>query len=262
MTSPTPPPPDVSFVIPAYNEAQRLPESFSRLRSYLDRGMLQYEVIVVDDGSSDGTGEVVAQWMRQWPAVRLIKSEHLGKGGAVRAGVLAAYGAYVALADADFSMPPEQFDRFSLAEQTDYDVAIGSREAAGARRFDEPVYRHIMGRVFNALVRALLLPGIQDSQCGFKCMRRDVAVELCQYQTVNGWGFDVELLYIARLRNYRIVEVPISWYYVRGSRVRPVRDTLTMVRDVLAIRANRHARSYGAYLAPAEETPSPVRVIP
>lgn len=260
MASPHMSPPDISFIIPAFNEAGRLPDSLSRLRSYVERRGLGCEVLIVDDGSVDSTSTVVEQWAERWPAIRLLQGQHRGKGAAVRAGVLAASGTQVALADADFSMPPEQFDRFSTDALGDYDVAIGSREAAGARRYDEPAYRHIMGRVFNALVRTLLLPGIQDSQCGFKCLRREVAVDLCSNQTIAGWGFDVELLYIARLRGYRVLEVPVSWYYVRGSRVRPVRDTLTMVRDVLAIRINGIVHRYDHRLESGEKVPSPARV--
>lgn len=252
MTESSPLSPDLSFVIPAYNEAHRLPESLARLKTYLERSALSYEVLIVDDGSADDTAAVVRSWSQRWPAVRLVEAEHAGKGGAIRAGVLAASGSCVALADADFSMPPDQFDRFPLDAPGDYDVAIGSREAPGSRRYDEPAYRHLMGRVFNALVRALLLPGIQDSQCGFKCMRREVALDLCHHQTISGWGFDVEHLYIARLRHYRIREVPISWYYVPGSRVRPIRDTLTMVRDVLTIYANGRAHRYDPVVSVTE----------
>jgi dolichyl-phosphate beta-glucosyltransferase len=234
---------DLSIVIPAFNEAHRLPQTFAHLKAFQDARPFVHEILVVDDGSTDGTVEVVKQWARAWPGLRLVQAEHRGKGGAVRAGVLAATGTYVALADADLSMPVEEFDRFYGEVLGPYDVAIGSREAQGARRFHEPGYRHLMGRVFNALVRALLLPGIQDTQCGFKCMRREVAVELCRNQTIESWGFDVELLYIARLRGYRVTEVPISWYYMPGSRINPVRDTVTMVRDVLTIRRNG-ARGY------------------
>lgn len=230
--------PELSLVIPAYNEAERLPKSFARLKAYQEIRPFLSEIIVVDDGSTDGTSEVVKHWAHVWPVLRLVQGEHRGKGGAVRTGVLAATGQYIALADADFSMPVEEFDRFAVQALGPYDLAVGSREAQGARRFDEPGYRHLMGRVFNSLVRKLLLPGIQDTQCGFKCMRREVAADLCQHQTVEGWGFDVELLYIARLRGYRVVEVPISWYYMPGSRVNPIRDTVTMVRDVLTIRRN------------------------
>ncbi|HLZ21096.1 MAG TPA: dolichyl-phosphate beta-glucosyltransferase [Ktedonobacterales bacterium] len=230
--------PEISIVIPAFNEARRLPESIARLKAYQATRPRIGEVIVVDDGSTDGTSSVVEGLAREWPMLRLVRAAHRGKGGAVRVGVLEAAGTYIALADADFSMPVEQFDRFSAPALGAYDIAIGSREAPGARRFDEPGYRHLMGRGFNALVRVVLLPGIQDTQCGFKCMRRDVAIDLCQHQTIDGWGFDVELLYIARLRGYRVVEVPVSWYYAPGSRVNPIRDTVTMVRDVLTIRRN------------------------
>jgi dolichyl-phosphate beta-glucosyltransferase len=163
----------------------------------------------------------------------------------VRAGVLAAQGDYVALADADLSMPIEEFDGFAPELLGPYDVAVGSREAPGAVRYHEPAYRHLMGRVFNGLVRRLLLPGLQDTQCGFKCLRREVAAELCQAQTISGFGFDVELLSIARRRGYVIREVPVSWYYVSGSRVSPIRDTVTMVRDVLRVRANLWRARYG-----------------
>ncbi|MGH2517168.1 MAG: dolichyl-phosphate beta-glucosyltransferase [Ktedonobacterales bacterium] len=230
--------PELSLVIPAFNEAQRLPESFAHLKAYQAERPFISEVIVVDDGSDDATCEVVKQWAREWPALRLVRSAHRGKGGAVRAGMLAAKGEYIALADADFSMPVEEFDSFWSEKLGSYDFAVGSREAPGARRYGEPVYRHLMGRVFNALVRALLVPGIQDTQCGFKCIRREVATDLCQHQTIEGWGFDVELLYIAKLRGYAVVEVPVSWYYMPGSRVNPIRDTVTMVRDVLTIRRN------------------------
>jgi dolichyl-phosphate beta-glucosyltransferase len=162
----------------------------------------------------------------------------------VKAGILAATGTCVALADADFSMPPEEFDRFGIARLGANEIAIGSREAPGARRYAEPAYRHIMGRAFNRLVQLLLLPGIQDTQCGFKCLRRAAAVDLCRQQTIAGWGFDVELLYIARRHGYAIREVPIAWHYVRGSRINPVRDTVTMVRDVLAIRRNSRRGRY------------------
>lgn len=233
--------PTLSIVIPAYNEATRLPTSLDALRRYLATLPYPAEVIVADDGSTDRTRAVVKRLIRAWPmspALRLVSGPHSGKGGAVRAGVLAATGDYIALADADFSMPVEEFDHFKPDVLGAYDVAIGSREAPGARRFDEPLHRHLMGRVFNTLVQLLLLPGIQDTQCGFKCLRREVAHELCQRQTISGWGFDVELLYMARKRGYRIREVPISWHYMPGSRISPLRDTVTMLRDILTIRAN------------------------
>lgn len=232
---------NLSIVIPAYNEALRLPASLRRLKSYLDGKPPGAEVIVVDDGSSDGTEDVVKEWMCDWPVLRLVRGPHRGKGGAIRAGALAAQGQYIALADADFSMPPEEFDHFSVDALGDYDVAIASREGEGAHRYDEPPHRYVMSRVFNTLTRTLLVPGIRDTQCGFKSLRREVALDLFAHQTIEGWGFDVELLHIAGLRGYRIREVPVTWYYMPGSRVHPVRDALKMTGEVLSVHANsRH----------------------
>src|SRR5689334_21129576 len=122
---------------------------------------------------------------------------------------MAAHGEYVAMADADLSMPATVFDRFSPIVLDPYDVALGSREVAGAQRLGEPWHRYLMSRVFNFIARFLLVRGIRDTQCGFKCLRRDAALDLCTYQTIEGWGFDVELLHIARLRGYRVCEVPV-----------------------------------------------------
>jgi cellulose synthase/poly-beta-1,6-N-acetylglucosamine synthase-like glycosyltransferase len=245
--------PDLTIVIPAYNEAHRLPASLRRLREYVDNRSMHIEVVVVDDGSSDGTVEVVQRWMRHWPSIRLIQGEHRGKGGAIRTGVLAARGEYVAMADADFSMPASEFDRFSPNVLGAYDVAIGSREVAGAQRLDEPRHRYLMSRLFNLFARFLLVRGIRDTQCGFKCLRRDAALDLCTQQTVEGWGFDVELLHIANLRGYRICEVPVIWRYVEGSRIHPLRDALLMMGELLAIRVNswrgRYAERATSYAA-------------
>src|SRR5262249_6247320 len=154
----------------------------------------------------------------------------------------------------DLSMPVAEFDRFSVESLGPFDIAIGSREAPGARRYGEPWYRHLMGRGFNRLVQGLVLPGIQDKQFGFKWLRPEVAVELCHCQTVVGWGFDVELLYAARQRGYRVREVPINWYYKADSRVRLARDTISMVRDVLSIRAKSRQGRYMAQVATPVDT--------
>jgi dolichyl-phosphate beta-glucosyltransferase len=162
-----------------------------------------------------------------------------GKGAAVRKGVLAARGRYAFMCDADLAMPIEELPRF-FPENVDreYDIAIASREAPDAHRYNEPWYRHIMGRVFNFIVRTLAVPGIQDTQCGFKSLRRDVAHELLPLLTIDGWAFDVELLALAVRRGYNVIEVGIPWYYGEGSRVNPVQDSLRMFREVLRVRRN------------------------
>ena len=241
---------ELSIVIPAYNEAQRLPKSFARLHDFLQRQPYLAEVIVVDDGSDDSTAGVVRAWMGRWHALRLIQIPHTGKGAAVRAGALAAQGAWVFLADADFSMPVQELDLFSPSDAPSIDVLIASREAPGAQRIGEPVYRHLMGRAFNLVAQWLLVRGIHDTQCGFKRLRREVALDLFFHQSVSGWSFDVELLYMARLRGYTIREVPISWYYKAGSKVHPIRDTLIMGRDLFAIWRNARTGAYTRRIFP------------
>ncbi len=242
--------PELSIVIPAYNEARRLPESFARLYEYLQRQSFLAEVIVVDDGSDDSTAAVVRAWMGRWHALRLIQIPHAGKGSAVRAGALAAQGAWIFLADADFSMPVQELALFTPADSPQTDLLIGSREAPGAQRIGEPFYRHLMGRAFNFAVQRLLVAGIRDTQCGFKRLRREVALDLFFHQTVTGWGFDVELLYVAQQRGYSIREVPISWYFKAGSKVHPVRDTLSMGRDLISIWRNAHTAAYARRIFP------------
>lgn len=242
--------PELTIVIPAYNEARRLPESFSRLYDYLQRQSYLAEVIVVDDGSNDFTAAVVRAWMGRWHALRLIQIPHTGKGAAVRAGALAAQGDWIFLADADFSMPVQELAQFAGTEHPDVDLLIGSREAPGAQRIGEPGYRHLLGRAFNFAVQRLIISGIRDTQCGFKRLRREVALDLFLHQKVTGWGFDVEMLYIARLRGYSIREIPISWYYKAGSKINPLRDTWNMWRDVLAVRRYARAHDYARRIFP------------
>ena len=235
----TPPAPlRLSIVIPTYNEQHRLPPTLGAIRAYLDRqGWLAFtEVIVADDGSQDGTGAYATRLIPHWRGLSVLLLPHAGKGAALRQGVLAARGEYVFLCDCDLSMPIVELARFFEAPYDGYDIAIGSREAPGAERFGEPSLRHLMGRVFNRLVRAMVLNGIDDTQCGFKLLRRSVAADLFGRMALDGFGFDVELLALARRRGYSIVEVPIHWYYGRDSRVRPLRDTLRMIAEVWQVR--------------------------
>ena len=230
--------PLLSVVVPAYNEERRLPETLPRIVDFVRAQEYVAEVIVVDDGSSDGTASVVEEIAADAPLVRLIKNEHRGKGFAVKTGALAAAGDYVFLCDADLSMPIEEVAKFLPPALEGYDVAIGSREIEGARRYDEPGLRHLMGRVFNTLVRLLAVRGFQDTQAGFKCFAREAARDMFSYQTMDGFGFDVEILFIAQKRGFRIVEVPINLYYMSNSRVSPVGDSVRMFREILQVRLN------------------------
>ncbi|WIG60937.1 MAG: hypothetical protein OJF49_003685 [Ktedonobacterales bacterium] len=248
--------PLLSLIIPAFNEQARLPRTLRLLRRYFRRHPLAVEVLVVDDGSTDATAAIVAHRARHWSALRLLRAEHGGKGSAVRAGLLAARGAYSFICDADFSMPVTELAKFlPLLPQTE--LAIGTREGPAAHRYGEPLHRHLMGRVFNGLVRAAVLPDIQDTQCGFKCLRADIGRRLAAAQTISGFGFDVELLYLARRWGYRVVEVPIEWYYAPSSHISPLRDTWGMTRDVLRVRRNARLGRYDTLPTPATALATP-----
>jgi dolichyl-phosphate beta-glucosyltransferase len=228
----------LSIIIPAYNEEHRLPSSLEKIIQFIDRCGYQAEVIVVDDGSTDRTVEIVQQFQKNSNLVKLVQLQHGGKGHAVRAGMLQAEGEFLFLADSDLSMPIDELPKFLPPALDDYDIAIGSREIPGAVRYDEPFYRHFIGRVFNLLVRLLAVPGISDTQAGFKCFRRPAARKLFSLQTIDGWGFDVEILMLAQKRKMKIVEVPIHWYHNNDSRVRPVQDAFRMFTEVLQVHRN------------------------
>jgi dolichyl-phosphate beta-glucosyltransferase len=202
--------PLLTLIIPAYNEGRRLPGSLAQIADFVEAQDYETEVIVVNNNSADRTPQVVEEFARMRPYVRLLHEPTQGKGAAVRTGMMAGRGEYLFICDADLSMPIQEVQKFMPPALNGYDVAIASREAEGARRYNEPEYRHIMGRVFNLIVRLLAVPGIQDTQCGFKVFRREVALDVFSAQTLAGWAFDVEVLYIARRRGYRLVEVPIN----------------------------------------------------
>lgn len=234
----------LSIVIPAYNEEDRILPSLKQIAEYLATREYQAEVLVVDDGSRDATATVVEAFAADHPLVRLIRNPHRGKGAAVRAGMLAARGAHRFLCDADLSMPIDQVSRFLPPVLEGVDVAIGSREAAGAKRFDEPLHRHLMGRIFNAVVRLVAVSGFEDTQAGFKCFRAEAADWLFSRQRIDGFGFDVEIVYLAVKRGYRVVEVPIDWYHVPSSRVDPLRDSVRMFLEAFSVRLNDWRGAY------------------
>jgi dolichyl-phosphate beta-glucosyltransferase len=236
--------PLLTIIIPAYNEERRLPQTLPRVLAFAAAQDYGVEVLVVDNASTDRTADIVRAAAADHPILSLLFQPVPGKGAAVRKGVPSARGKYVFLCDADLAMPVEEVTKFLPPRLSDYDVAIASREAPGAVRYNEPWYRHMMGRAFNLLVRLLAVPGIQDTQCGFKCFRRQIALDLFAAQKIDGWAFDVEILHIARQRGYRIVEVPVNWYYGTNSRVSPLRDSWNMLREVLQIRRNSLAGLY------------------
>jgi len=228
--------PHLSIIIPALNEAERLPETLKQIAAFVESRDFLAEVIVVDNGSIDATKEIIMDYHARYPFINYHFEPTPGKGAAVRTGMLAAQGDYLLICDADLAVPVEEVINFLPPQVKDFDIVIGSREALGARRYDEPFYRHLMGRVFNLIIRVLLLPGLYDTQCGFKCFRRNAAHELFSMSRINGWGFDVEILYIARLKGYRIAEVPVNWHYGEKSKVSPARDSVLMLKEVLEIR--------------------------
>jgi glycosyltransferase involved in cell wall biosynthesis len=229
--------PFLSIIIPAHNEETRLPRSLGQVFAFLHQQEYSFEVLVAENGSTDRTLETARDLALQYPNMSVLHEDLPGKGRALRVGVLAACGQYRFIADADFSMPVEQLNRF-LPPVASGDITIASREAPGAIRYNEPAYRHLTGRVFNFFIRMLLLPGLQDTQCGFKCFRGPVAEDIFRYQTLTGWSFDVELLAIARRRGYSIREIGIPWYFVEGSKVNVLRHSWSMFFDLLTIRHN------------------------
>lgn len=233
----------LSIVIPAYNEEPRILGTLDQVVSFLASRTYTWEVLVADDGSTDSTAALVQDFSLDEPRVRLLRLSHGGKGWAVKHGMLAAIGRYRFLCDADLSMPFEQVERFLLPEVEGADIVVGSREVAGSRRIGEPARRHLMGRLYNWLVRALAVPGIKDTQCGFKCFRGEVVLDLFRRQGTDGFAFDVEILFLARKAGLTIQEVGIDWYYREQSKVRPVRDSIAMTWDLLKIRWRHRPRS-------------------
>jgi glycosyltransferase involved in cell wall biosynthesis len=234
----------LTIVIPAHNEEKRLPGTLAKIHSYLQSQDYPAEVLIVENASQDRTLAIAQEFAGQHPEFRVIHEAGRGKGLAVQKGMLAAHGIYRFMCDADLSMPIEEIYRFLPPQSDNYDIAIGSREAPGAIRYNEPFYRHFGGRVINSIIRWLALPGLQDTQCGFKCFRADIAEDLFRSQTLPGWSFDIEVLYIARLRNYRIVEIPIPWYYNPDSKLNAYTDALKMSKDILKIRENKRRGIY------------------
>lgn len=234
----------LSIIIPAHNEEERLPPSLALVNEFVRQQPYSIEVIIVENGSQDRTLAVAQAFQSKMTSLRVIQETQKGKGLAVRSGMLAARGEYRIFCDADFSMPVNEISKFIPEDGQIYDIAIGSRELPESERVDEPEFRHLIGRVFNSLVRYALLPGLQDTQCGFKAFRGEVAEHLFRMQTLTGWSFDAELLFIAQRLGYNIKEIPIIWYYKPGTRLNIIKDSIKMASDLFTIRRNANRGVY------------------
>jgi len=230
---------DLTIVIPAYNEEARLGRTLQDILAYGRRTRRHFDIIVVDDGSRDGTSALVLKLKREAPELRLIRlPENRGKGYAVRTGVVNAESAKVLFADADGATPIEELERLEHALDGGAQVAIGSRAVAqGGVQVRAKIYRRLMGRIFHTFVTALTVRGFQDTQCGFKLFVGSVAQDLFSRMRMPGFSFDVEVLMMARRRGYRVEEVAVNWVHQPGSRVNLVVDSLRMMRDLFIIRS-------------------------
>jgi dolichyl-phosphate beta-glucosyltransferase len=231
--------PCISIVVPAYNEAARLSQSLDRILSFIEQHSWQAEVIVVDDGSSDATAEIVTAFARNSSGVvRLLRNPgNRGKGFSVRQGVLDAKGLVVLFTDADLSAPIDEGVKLLAAIESGADVAMGSRWiTSGLQTRRQSMARQVLGRVFNVFLRLFLGLKFKDTQCGFKAFRRCAAITLFQLQKIDGWAFDPEILFLARRCDLCVSEVPVVWGHDNGSRIHPVTDGLRMIGEILRIR--------------------------
>ena len=232
----------VSFVVPAYNEEQRLAKSLVRLLAFAGAQPYRAEIIVVDDGSADATATIAREAAERATgkvSLRVLQHErNQGKGAAVRTGVQAAGGDYILFLDADLATPPEEYPKLLQALDAGADVAAGSRIQPGGAdmRASQPAWRRVGGRFFHMARRRLLLPDIEDTQCGFKAFRRSAAEAIFSRQQLEGWSFDAELLYLAKRLGLSIRQVPLEWRHMEGSKVRIGLGSLLELRDLARIR--------------------------
>jgi dolichyl-phosphate beta-glucosyltransferase len=247
--------PFLTVVVPAYNEHERLGPTLARIADYLGTQDYHWQVIVVSDGSTDGTNDLVKVLAESEPRITLLAySPNQGKGAAVRTGFLAAHSEWVLLSDADLATPIEEVEKLLAATQSGTPIAIGSRPLKDSNlEIRQPWYREFLGRAFNLAVQTLGIRGIADTQCGFKLFRTDVAQDIFRRCKVNGFGYDFESLMIARDLGFPIAEVPIRWQHRDGSKVNVVRDGLRMLSDLVKLRLAGKERR----LKPNPEHPAP-----
>jgi dolichyl-phosphate beta-glucosyltransferase len=238
--------PEYSIVIPAYNESARIDRALAEVLACITQMGWAAEVIVVNDGSTDTTAAQVAAFMRADPRVRLMENpKNCGKGFSVRNGILHAAGQIVMFTDADLSAPIEEAERLFAAIKGGADIAIGSRWLErGRQTIHQPLYRQFFGRCFNAITRLVMGLPFADTQCGFKAFRRSAAQTVFQLQRIERWGFDPELLFIARKRGYTVKEVPVTWGHDERSRISYLKDGIKMLEEILYIRWHALMGSY------------------
>ncbi len=239
--------PKYSIVIPAYNEAARIPDTLQSVVDCIRSRSWSAEIVVVDDGSTDSTAEVVRAFAANAPEVRLLQNPgNRGKGYSVRSGLLQAQGDVVMFTDADLSAPIEEAERLFAAIAQGADIAIGSRWLEKDRQTHrQPLYRQVFGRCFNAVTRTVMGLPFADTQCGFKAFTRQAAQTVFQLQTIERWGFDPEMLFIAIKRGFWIIEVPVSWAHDARTRLSYVKDGFKMLQEVAIIRWNAFRGLYG-----------------
>jgi dolichyl-phosphate beta-glucosyltransferase len=232
-------PPELSIVIPALNERERLPKTLDRIHAYIVAHHLRAEILVVDDGSTDRTRKVVEDLAGRFPELRLIANgRHRGKGFSVRHGMLEARGEITLFTDADLSAPIEEADKLLAAlRDAHYDGAIGSRAIdRGLIQAHQSYLRELAGIIFNYVTRCVTGVSFMDTQCGFKAFRRERARILFEQQRTEGFGFDPEILFLARRHGLRVAEIPVRWAHDRGTKVNVFTDSIRMLVELLAIR--------------------------
>ena len=238
---------DLSIIIPAYNEELRIAPTLDATAAFLADFPGTWELVVVDDGSRDGTVALCERIAAErLPQLRVIASKpNRGKGSAVRLGMLGARGRIRVMCDADGSMPATELPKLLAAVADGADVAIGSRYVAGASAHTQPLYRRLWSRLCNQVIQRTLVPGVRDTQCGFKAFTDRAAVDLFSRATIDGWAFDLEVLAIAKRRGYEVRECGVLWTDDQRSRVSPWKDMWKVIREAVIIKRNLRRGRYG-----------------